>query len=112
MAWNFNELFQDIEGRMTGIYEGFTAAAGGAKSAAELSSFVTPVDPFNRSSFFTPIIAGAGVLGVVLLAGVAITTFSVTMAAMLAIFFLLTEVFGYELELAPFAANPNSYKRQ
>jgi hypothetical protein len=104
MDWNFEQLFKDIEGRVTGIFEGFSQAAEGASAAADLSSLVTPVDPFNRSSFFTPIIAGAGVLSVVLLAGVAITTFSVTMAAMLAIFFLLTEVFGYELELAPFAA--------
>lgn len=62
-------------------------------------SLVSPVDPYNRSTVLTPIVAAAGVVGVVMLSGVAIAASITAAAALLALYFLLSHVFGFDITM-------------
>jgi hypothetical protein len=79
-----------------GLYEGIRREA----RETGVGALVTPVDPFNRSRVLAPVIAAAGVVSVLLLSGVAIGAVVTAAAALLAVYYLLTQVFGYELTLA------------
>ncbi len=67
---------------------------------AGISALITPIDPFNRSTLLTPVVAALGVTGVLMLSSVAAGALMAAAAALLAVYFLLTEVFGYEIDLA------------
>ncbi len=66
---------------------------------AGISALITPIDPFNRSTLLTPVVAALGVTGVLMLSSVAAGALMAAAAALLAVYFLLTEVFGYEIDL-------------
>ncbi len=104
MAWTFDEFYKSAEERLGGIFEGLRSSTG----RGELSAFVQPFDPYNRSSLLTPVVAAAGLCGLVLCSTIAVGAFTVTLAALVAVYFLLTEVFGYELELMPFPGQPGA----
>jgi hypothetical protein len=99
MAWNFNDVWSSVGEQVQGLFDAFDheSREGG------LASLVSPVDPFNRSSVLTPIVAAAGVVGVVMLSGVAVGAMVTTVAALMAVYYLLTAVFGYEIRFAPAA---------
>jgi hypothetical protein len=102
MDWNFDfdGAWTSMNEQMRGLFDALDKEArdGG------LASLVTPVDPFNRSSVLTPIVAAAGVVSVVMLSGVAVGAMVTTVAALMAVYYLLTAVFGYEVRFAPPAA--------
>ncbi|RMD83096.1 MAG: hypothetical protein D6815_07500 [Candidatus Dadabacteria bacterium] len=99
---------------MTGVWSGLTSLWSSAKAEIEgfveafrrqnteaaLSALVTPVDPFNRSPLLTPVVAALGVAGILFLSSVAAGALMAAAAALLAVYFLLTEVFGYEIDLS------------
>lgn len=80
---------------------GAFGAAAEPSQAHSLATLLDPIDPFNRSPVLTPLVRFGGGVALALLGAVAVGSFAVLMLAMLAIVFLLTEVFGYELELSP-----------
>jgi hypothetical protein len=62
-------------------------------------SLLSPVDPYNRSTVLTPIVAAAGVVGVVMLSGVVLASAVTAAAALLALYFLLSRVFGFDITM-------------
>jgi len=95
MDWTFSSLFESIESHVGGIYDSLRRETreGG------LRSLVSPVDPFNRSKILTPLVAAAGIVSVVMLSGLAVSAFVTALTAFLALYYLLTQVFGYELSM-------------
>ena len=61
-----------------------------------------PVAPFNRPGFAAPAVAIGGLIGVILLSGLAVTALGSLLLALLALYLLLVEVFGLSIELHPF----------
>ena len=66
-------------------------------------SLLSPVAPYNRPEFLRPAVAIAGVLGLVMLSGVAVAALGTLLLAMLALWLLLVEVFGLSIEINPLA---------
>ncbi len=100
MASDFEEMMRELRRGLDGVFE----KVGGAEQEMPrggLSSFFSPVDPYNRWPVFAPLLAAVGVAALVALSGVAVVAFAAMMAALAAMWFLLSEVFGYELALAP-----------
>ena len=62
-----------------------------------------PVAPFNRG-LLSPAVAIGGLLGVVLLSGLAVTALGTLVLTLLALYLLLVQVFGVSVELHPFGA--------
>jgi len=96
MNWSFSDLWGSVEEQVQGLFD----AVGDESRQGGFASLVTPVDPFNRSAILTPIVAAAGVVGVVMLSGVAVGATITTISALLAVYYLLSAVFGYEISFA------------
>jgi hypothetical protein len=64
-----------------------------------MRALIAPIEPFNRSRVIAPVIAAAGVAGLVVLSGIALSAIITAAAALAAMYFLLTQVFGYEISL-------------
>ncbi len=94
--WGFSGLYSRAEEQVRGLVDAFQRES----RDAGMSALITPVDPFNRASFLTPLVAAVGVAGVLFLSSVAAGALIAAAVALLAVYFLLTEVFGYEIELA------------
>jgi hypothetical protein len=60
-----------------------------------------PVAPFNEPAMLAPVIAISAVIGVVVCSGVAISAFATLMVALLALYLVLAEIFGYSFEFVP-----------
>lgn len=93
---DWEELLETARNQMRGWYEAFSDET----RVSGVASLLTPVDPYNRSSVLTPIVAAAGAVGLIMFAGAAVAAMAVAVAALLAVCYLLTEVFGYEVSLA------------
>ena len=102
MAWDFSDMWSQMGEQVQGIFDAF----GEESREGGLASLVSPVDPFNRSAVLTPIVAAAGVVGVVMLSGVAVGAMVTTVAALMAVYYLLTAVFGYDISFSPPTARP------
>jgi hypothetical protein len=70
--------------------------------AGGLIPLLEPAPPFNRSGLLAPAIAIGGLIGVILLSGVAVTAMGSLLLALLALYLLLVQVFGLTVELHPF----------
>lgn len=62
--------------------------------------YMQPVGPYGRG-LVAPLATVAGIFGVVFLAGVAVTAMGTAVLALVALWMLLSQVFGFSLELAP-----------
>jgi hypothetical protein len=89
-----------------GSCEQFGAYAGGLWDALRretrqsgVRALIAPIEPFNRSRVIAPVVAAAGVVGVLVLSGIALGAIVTAATALAAIYFLLTQVFGYEISL-------------
>ncbi len=69
-----------------------------------LLPLLEPVAPFNRPGFLAPAVTLGGLLGIVLLSGMAVTALGSLLLALLALYVLLVQVFGLSIELHPFGA--------
>ena len=63
-----------------------------------------PVAPFTRPGFAAPAVALGGLIGVLLLSGLAVTALGSLLLALLALYLLLVQVFGLSIELHPFGS--------
>lgn len=102
MEWAWSDLWEEIGGGAERVFSAFQAD-GDAKR--KLQAMLSPVDPYNRSSVLTPLVAAAGVVGVVMLSGVALAAAAIAAAALLALYFLLSQVFGFEIDFDPAQAS-------
>ncbi len=71
------------------------------KADQGVAGLLAPVAPYNRSTLLTPVVTVVGVIGVLVLSGVAVASLAAMTTALIVIYFLLTEVFGYEIQLSP-----------
>ena len=97
MDWSLEDLYAAVSDQLGGIYTAFrdeTRVSG-------LSVLLAPVEPYNRSALLAPLVSVAGAVGLLVLSGLSVGSFAVAIAALLAVYYVLTEVFGYELTLAP-----------
>ncbi len=69
-----------------------------------LMPLLEPVAPFNRSPLLLPLVVAGSLVSLVFLSGIAIGAFAALFTALLALYLLLSEVFGVTLEFHPFPA--------
>ena len=69
-----------------------------------LMPLLEPVAPFNRSPLLLPLVVAGSLVSLVFLSGIAIGAFAALFTALLALYLLLSEVFGVSLEFHPFPA--------
>jgi len=94
----------DARDAFGGLFDGQSEgkwSRGDAASDEEpgFGTLFAPVAPFNRIPFLSPLIAVAGATAVVVLTGVAAASLVVMSLSLLAVVYLLTQVFGYEIVL-------------
>ena len=99
-SWNFSDLLSAVSEQ----FDTLTSAIWEESNENGFLALVTPVDPFNRSDLLTPIVSAAGIITMIMLSGVAVGAMATLLAALMALYYVLTEVFGYELAVAPGAA--------
>jgi hypothetical protein len=102
VIWPFSAVCEPFESVFGGLYDSLKRET----RDSGVRSLVTPVAPFNRSRVLGPVIAAAGVVSIVMLSGIAIGGVVTAAAALLAVYYLLTQVFGYEISLAVPGAPP------
>lgn len=69
-----------------------------------LMPLLEPVAPFNQSPVLLPLVVASSLIALLLLSGIAIGAFAALFTALLALYLLLSEVFGVSLEFHPFPA--------
>ena len=69
-----------------------------------LMPLLEPVAPFNQSPLLLPLVVAGSLIALILLSGIAIGAFAALFTALLALYLLLSEVFGVSLEFHPFPA--------
>jgi hypothetical protein len=69
-----------------------------------LMPLLEPVAPFNQSPLLLPLVVAGSLISLILLSGIAIGAFAALFTALLALYLLLSEVFGVSLEFQPFPA--------
>src|SRR5262249_46486220 len=72
--------------------------------AGGLLPLLEPAPPFNRSGLLAPAVAIGGLIGVILLSGIAVTALGSLLLALFVLYLLLAQVFGLSIELHPFPA--------
>jgi len=98
MATGNDSWFDEMGRQLRGVVDAFW----GEVKQHGLLPMLEPVPPFNRPGFLSPAVALGGALGIVLLSGIALTSFGSLVVALLALYLLLVEVFGVSVELHPF----------
>jgi hypothetical protein len=88
----------DVRMQLSGVVDAFW----GEVREHGLVALLEPVPPFNRPGFLSPAVAVGGLLGILLLSGVAVTAFGSLLLTLLALYVLLVEVFGFSVELTAF----------
>ncbi len=73
-------------------------------SETGLLPLLEPVAPFNKSPLLLPLVVAGSLISLIFLSGIAIGAFAALFTALLALYLLLSEVFGVSLELRPFPA--------
>jgi hypothetical protein len=96
LDWPFQGSCDDLRTYAEGLFDKLRREA----RRSEVRALVAPIDPFNRSRVLAPLVAAAGVFSVLVLSGVAVGAIAAAATALLAIYLLLTRVFGYQIELA------------
>ena len=69
-----------------------------------LMPLLEPVAPFNQSPLLLPLVVAGSLISLIVLSGIAIGAFAALFTALLALYLLLSEVFGVSLEFHPFPA--------
>jgi hypothetical protein len=67
-----------------------------------LMPLLEPVAPFNQSPLLLPLVVAGSLISLIFLSGIAIGAFAALFTALLALYLLLSEVFGVSLEFQPF----------
>jgi hypothetical protein len=95
MDFDFKSIFEAAGERLGGLYDTLRRQ----RRNRGLSELLRPVDPFNRSEVLAPLVGMAGVVLMLMLSGVAVGALATTIAALMALYFLLTQVFGYDISV-------------
>ena len=66
-----------------------------------LMPLLEPVAPFNQSPLLLPLVVAGSLISLIFLSGIAIGAFAALFTALLALYLLLSEVFGVSLEFHP-----------
>lgn len=67
-----------------------------------LMPLLEPVAPFNQSPLLLPLVVAGSLISLIFLSGIAIGAFAALFTALLALYLVLSEVFGVSLEFHPF----------
>jgi hypothetical protein len=99
--FGFSDFYRSLEQQLDEFYRAMQGQGlrSDTDGAASLSTLLDPVDPFNRNPWLVPFVRVAGVTALVCLSGVAVGAFVISITALLAIYYLLSQVFGFEIEL-------------
>ena len=95
MRWPFAGTWEEIEGYAGGLWDALRRET----RDTGMRALIAPVEPFNRSRVLSPLVAGAAIVAVLTLTGIAAAAVVTAAAALAAIYYLLTQVFGYEVTL-------------
>ena len=95
MAWPFSGYCEQFGSDAGGLWESLRRET----RDGSMRALVAPIEPFNRSRVIAPVIAAAGVVGLLVFSGIALSAIVTAAAALAAVYFLLTQVFGYEVSL-------------
>ena len=90
-------LLDDIYGRVRGLVD----QVGTQLGDQGFFPLFRPVAPFNEPAVLAPIVALSAMIGVALFAGLALSAFATLIVALLALYLLLAEIFGYSFEFVP-----------
>jgi len=69
-----------------------------------LMPLLEPIAPFNKSPLLLPLVVAGSLISLIFLSGIAIGAFATLFTALLALYLVLSEVFGVSLEFHPFPA--------
>ena len=92
-SFDFEDALRNFRRNFGG---GFTSTSTDGEEPGFATLFA-PVDPWNRFPLLAPIISVVGATAVILFTGIAATSLVVMSFALMAVWFLLSEVFGYEV---------------
>jgi hypothetical protein len=95
MVWPFADSCEQFSRYAGGLWDSLRRET----RESGMRALIAPIEPFNRSRVMAPAIAAAGVTAVLVLSGIALGAVVTAAAALAAIYFLLTQVFGYEISL-------------
>jgi hypothetical protein len=98
MALYGESWFEDVRVQLRGVADAFW----GEVKQHGLLPLLEPVPPFNKPGFLSPAVAVGGLIGVLLLSGMAVTAFGSLLLTLLALYLLLVEVFGFSVEVHAF----------
>ncbi|MFQ5477035.1 MAG: hypothetical protein ACE5E4_00275 [Candidatus Binatia bacterium] len=96
MDFDFGAMLGGMGQQFEGLFNAFVEEG----EDSGFSSLLAPVAPFNSSGVLTPLVSVAGCISIIMLSGVAVGALATLLASLLAVYFLLTEVFGYNIALA------------
>ncbi len=97
MATRSDSWMDEVRTQLRGVVDAFW----GEVKQHGILPLLEPVPPFNQPGFLSPAVAVGGLLGILLLSGVALTAFGSLLLTLLALYVLLVEVFGVSVELHP-----------
>ena len=86
---------EQVRAQLMGVVDTFW----GEVKTTGLLPLLEPVPPFNRPGFMSPAVTVGGLIGILLLSGMAVTAFGSLLLTLLALYVLLVEVFGFSVEL-------------
>jgi hypothetical protein len=92
-----NGWLEMIYGELRGLVDG----VGYQLREQGLLPLLRPVAPFNEPPLLAPVVAVTALLGFFIMSGIAISAFATLVVALLILYLLLAEVFGYSFELVP-----------
>jgi len=94
--------FLDEAGRrLDGFWQSFSQVGFSevSSTASEVTALFEPVAPYNASELLTPLVSLAAGVSVLVLAGVSVAALAALLASLIALAFILAEVFGYDVSL-------------
>ncbi len=95
MATGGQSWLEQVRTQLMGVVDTFW----GEVKTTGILPLLEPVPPFNRPGFLSPAVTVGGLIGILLLSGLAVTAFGSFLLALLALYILLVEVFGFSVEL-------------
>jgi hypothetical protein len=92
-----NSWLETIYTQVRGVVGEF----GQQVSEQGLLPLLSPVAPFNEPAMLAPVVAVSALIGFFFFSGIAVSAFAALIVALLAIYLVLAQVFGYSFEFIP-----------
>jgi hypothetical protein len=84
-----------------GQFRGVVGDLGQQLAQHGVVPLLRPVAPFNEPAVLAPVVAGLAIIGFFFFSGVAISAFATLIVALLVLYLVLAEVFGFSFEFVP-----------